>query len=185
MRPITCFTSQSSRRTARNRLEESFLKSCISIAILIISVSIVSCFRSATPDDDLARGILLGDIAAVQQALGRGANVTKVYQDGSTPLMHACKESKNYHGEAGADVTVDVKADFTNSETSMDVQVRNAHASHSSRKVKGNPEIVKLLIARGAEVNAKDKDGQTALSLAIRNNMPEIAEILKEAGAKE
>ncbi len=161
------------------------MKSCISIAILIISVSIVSCFRPATPDDDLASGILLGDIAAVQQALDRGANVTKVYHDGSTPLMYACREFKNIHGEAGADVAVDVKADFSNSETSMDAQVRNAHSSHSSRNVKGNPEIVKLLIARGANVNAKDKEGQTALSLAIRNNLPEIAEILKKAGAKE
>ena len=161
------------------------MKNCISIAILIISVSIVSCFRPATPDDDLASAILLGDIAAVQQALDRGANVTKADQEGSTPLMYACREFKNYHGEAGADVTVGVKADLTNSETSMDVQVRNAHSSHSSQKVKGNPEIVKLLIAQGADVNAKDKEGQTALSLAIRNNMPEIAEILKEAGAKE
>lgn len=161
------------------------MKSYINIAILIISVSIVSCLRPATPDDDLVSGILLGDIAAVQQALDRGANVTKVYQEGVTPLMYACREFRNYHGEAGADVIVDVKADFTNSETSMDAQVRNAHSSHSSQQVKSNPEIVKLLIARGADVTVKDKEGQTALSLAIRNNMPEIAEILKEAGAKE
>lgn len=157
----------------------------IRIAILIISVSLVSCFRPATPDDDLLSGILLADIAAVQQALDRGANATRVYQDGMTPLMYACKESKNYHGEAGGDVSVGVKADLENSETSMDVQVRNAHASHSSQTVKGSPEIVKLLIIRGADVHAKDKEGQTALSLALRNNMPEIAEILREAGAKE
>ena len=83
------------------------------------------------------------------------------------------------------DVTVAVKADLTNSETSMEVQVRNTRASHSSQTVKGNPELVKLLIARGADVNAKNKEGETALSLAIRNNMPEIAEILRQAGAKQ
>jgi ankyrin repeat protein len=161
------------------------LKSCIPIAILLIAVFLVSCFRPATPDDDLASGIVLGDIAAVQQSLDRGANVTTVYRDGTTPLMSACREYKNYHGEAGAEVTVEVKADLRNSETSMDGQVRDAHASHSSREVKGNPEIVKLLIARGTDVHAKDKEGRTALSLAIRNNLPEIAEILREAGAKE
>ena len=47
------------------------MKSSTQIAILIISVSLSSCFRSATPDDDLVSGIILGDIAAVQQALAK------------------------------------------------------------------------------------------------------------------
>lgn len=182
---LTPIPSPGQWRAKRNRIEEYFLKRFIQIALLIISLSITSCFRPATPDDDLASAILLGDTAAVQQALDRGANVTRVYQDGTTPLMHACREYKNYHGEAGADVSVAVKADLKNSQTSMDVQVRDAHASHSSQTVKGNREIVELLIARGADVHAKNKEGQTALSLAIRNNLPEVAEILREAGAKE
>ncbi len=166
----------------KNLLERYFFKVSKQIAFLIISISIVSCFRPATPDDDLVSGILLGDIVAVQQALDRGANVTSVYQDGTTPLIYACREVKNYHGEAGADVTVSVKADLKSSQTSMNVQAHNAHVSHSVQTVKGNQEIVELLIARGADVHAKDKKGQTALSLAIRNNMPEIAEILRKAG---
>ena len=171
----------------RNRLEEYFLKSYIHIAILIISVFITSCIRPATPDDDLASGILLGDIAAVQQALDRGASVTRVYRDGMTPLMYACRELKNYHGEASADATVAVKVDLKKkSQTSVNVQAdKNVHASHSSHTVKGNREIVEILIARGADVHTKDKEGRTALSLAIRNNLPEIAEVLREAGAKE
>jgi uncharacterized protein len=169
----------------RNRLEEYFLKSYIQISILIISFSIVSCFHAATPDDDLLSGILLGDIAAVQQALSRGANVSRVYQDGMTPLMYSCKEFKKYHGEAGADVTVSVKADFDNSKTSVNIQAHNAHVSHSSQTMKGNRELIELLIARGADVNARDKKGQTAILLAIQNNMPEIIEILRKAGAKQ
>ncbi len=161
------------------------MKNSIQIAILIISVCITSCFRPATPDDDLVSGIVLGDIAAVQQALDRGAKVTRVYKNGMTPLMYACKELKNYHGEAGASVTVAVKADLKNSQTSVNVQAGDAHASHSSQSVKGNRQIVELLISRGADVHAKDKEGQTALSLAIRNNLGGIAEILREAGAKE
>ena len=99
--------------------------------------------------------------------------------------MSACREFTNYHGEAGANVIVAVKGDLKSSQTSVNVQARDAHASHSSQTVKGNREIVELLIARGADVHVKDKEGQTALSLAIRNNLPKIAEILRKAGALE
>lgn len=160
------------------------MKSYLQIAVLVLSLSLTSCLRPATPDDDLLSGIVLGDIAAVRQALDRRANVNKVSQDGTTPLMYACREFKNYHGEAGANVTLAVKADLKSSQTSVDVG-RDAHASHSSQIVKGNQEIVKLLLAGGADVQVKDKEGQTALSLAIRNNLAEIAAILREAGAKE
>ena len=152
---------------------------------LILSLFITSCLGPATPDDDLASGILLGDIAAVQQALDHGAKPTKVYQDGMTPLMYACRESKNYHGEAGADLSATVKSDLKKSQTSVDIQAGNAHISHSSKTMRGNKEIVVLLLARGADVHARNKDGQTALSLAISNDLPEIAEILRKAGAEK
>jgi len=171
-------------RTMGNRLEEYCLKSYMQIVILIVSVALVSCFRPATPDDDLVSGILLGDIIAVQQALDRGASVTKVYQDGMTPLMYACRELKHYHGEAGADVTVSVKADLKSAQTSVNVEAHNVHASHSSQTVKGNREIVELLLARGADLHATNKEGLTALSLAMKNNMPEVADILRKAGAR-
>lgn len=161
------------------------MKSYIKIAILIISVSILSCFRPPAPDDDLASGIALGDIAEVRRALDRGANVNKRYQDGTTPLMYACKEFKSYHGEAGANVAVGVKVDLNHSQSRVDVRALDTHASHSSKTVKSNREIVELLIARGADVHAKGKEGQTALSLATRNNLSEIAGILRGAGAKE
>ncbi len=49
--------------------------------------------------------------------------------------------------------------------------------------------IVKLLIARGADVNAKITGGQfagkSALSFALQRNLTEMITILKNAGARE
>lgn len=44
---------------------------------------------------------------------------------------------------------------------------------------------LKVLLKAGADVNAKDKDGNTALKLAQERGNAKIAELLKSAGAKE
>jgi len=155
------------------------------IVLLAVSLSMASCFRAATPDDDLVSGILLNDITAVEQALDRGANINKHFKDGMTPLMYACKQGKHYHGEAGGDVVGTVTVNLKKSETSMEVHTEKSHASVSAQTVGGNQAIVRLLIARGADINAEDSAGRTALSIAIQNNQAAIITVLREAGAKE
>ncbi|WP_373534446.1 ankyrin repeat domain-containing protein [Microcoleus sp.] len=46
------------------------------------------------------------------------------------------------------------------------------------------PELVKLFISKGADVNARNKNGETALSIAKKSSTPEIAKLLKQHGAK-
>jgi len=48
----------------------------------------------------------------------------------------------------------------------------------------GHAEAVKQLLARGADPNIKEKEGKTALSLALEYQHPEIAAILQQHGAK-
>jgi len=48
----------------------------------------------------------------------------------------------------------------------------------------GHPEIVQALLAKGAEVNAKDKNGETALMMASKRGQREVMELLIKAGAK-
>ena len=48
-----------------------------------------------------------------------------------------------------------------------------------------DPELLKSLLARGAEINIKAKDGETALKLAGRKGKTEIVRLLEKAGAKE
>jgi ankyrin repeat protein len=46
-------------------------------------------------------------------------------------------------------------------------------------------ETVKILIDAGADVNAKTQKGDTAMMLAAREGHTEIADMLKQAGARE
>lgn len=50
--------------------------------------------------------------------------------------------------------------------------------------IKGNPEIVRILIENGADVNARTSDGRTPLSLAIGFSQGDVADLLRAAGAK-
>jgi ankyrin repeat protein len=49
----------------------------------------------------------------------------------------------------------------------------------------GGKDVVELLIAKGADIEVRDKDGKTALQLAVGHNHNAAAEILRKAGAKE
>jgi ankyrin repeat protein len=46
-------------------------------------------------------------------------------------------------------------------------------------------DIVKLLIEKGADINAKGNSGGTALGTAKKLGLSDIAKILQDAGAKE
>ncbi|HME58834.1 MAG TPA: ankyrin repeat domain-containing protein, partial [Terracidiphilus sp.] len=48
----------------------------------------------------------------------------------------------------------------------------------------GDLEIVKLLLEKGANIEAKDSDGYTALERAESKDMTEAAALLRARGAK-
>ena len=48
----------------------------------------------------------------------------------------------------------------------------------------GQKEVVELLIAKGADVNAKNDDGVTPLVTAIMHKQTEITDLLRKHGAK-
>jgi ankyrin repeat protein len=48
---------------------------------------------------------------------------------------------------------------------------------------KGDPSLVKLLLSKGAEINAEDKAGKTALQLAILYKRSALIKLLQTQGA--
>ncbi|KAI0270169.1 ankyrin repeat-containing domain protein [Russula aff. rugulosa BPL654] len=48
----------------------------------------------------------------------------------------------------------------------------------------GAPEVVRLLLEHGADIEAKDKNGKTALQEAAENERDKVVELLREHGAE-
>jgi hypothetical protein len=51
--------------------------------------------------------------------------------------------------------------------------------------LRGDAEVVKVLLAAGADVNQKNDDGWMALMLAEEEGYGTIVELLKQAGARD
>ncbi|MHC4620153.1 MAG: ankyrin repeat domain-containing protein [Planctomycetota bacterium] len=49
----------------------------------------------------------------------------------------------------------------------------------------GDPEMVTILLEKGADVNASTENGVTALLMARQNGHAEVVNLLEKAGAKD
>ena len=45
-------------------------------------------------------------------------------------------------------------------------------------------EVVELLVAKGADVNAEDRGGSTSLTIAVQRGLEEVADFLRQKGAR-
>ncbi len=119
------------------------------------------------------------EIATILIAAGADVNLKDMTE--TTPLMLAVYEFEDKRGElvnlllkAGADPNAKDDYDTT----------ALMHAVHGATQVEELITNVKQMIRAGAQVNARNKLGQTALSIAIEAQKDDLIMLLKEAGAK-
>jgi ankyrin repeat protein len=114
------------------------------------------------------------DTAKATALLDGGVDVNEKDAKGTHPLLLACSYKDNDEMvqlllEKGADPNI-----FgPNGETPLGMAVRRSF------------NAVKMLVEKGADVNAKHEKGETALWWAIKMEEKEVAEYLRENGAKE
>ena len=126
------------------------------------------------PDIPLWEAAMRGNIEAVKQHLGAGADVN-VKDDnwGATPLHFA---ARNGHKDVAELLVVKGAAMNTKDDDGRTPLHMVADIGHNG--------IAELLIAKGADVNAKDKNGRTPLDWAVAWDEPEIADLLRKHGGK-
>jgi ankyrin repeat protein len=122
----------------------------------------------------LSFAAISGSLETIQRLLKSGANVKAKDVDGRTALIETLTTENDLPPEtieeliqAGSEVNVRIYGGLT------PLMIAAA----------GNTRILKALIRAGADLNAVDDQGATALRWA--KDSPENYKILKDAGAKE
>jgi tetratricopeptide (TPR) repeat protein len=115
------------------------------------------------------------NIEVAELLIAKGADVNTRYDNkGSTLLHHAVIWKPKEVIELLIANGADIKAKDNDGATPL----------HMACIFGGKNEIAELLIAKGADINARDNKGDTPLHYAERNNLKDMAELLKKHGAR-
>jgi ankyrin repeat protein len=138
-------------------------------------------------------------VGTLRALIAGGADVNAKTEDGWTALMVAVGKGRTAIVEALIAGGADVNAKTEDGWTALMVAADWGRAQKDILRISPHPvmelsflsggkyyyiETVQTLIAAGADVNAKNNLGETALKKATENRHTEIARLLKKAGAK-
>jgi len=132
----------------------------------------------ALANDDLREAASKGDLVTVERLLKSGANAKSADGGGNTALMSAASKGNTAIVKAllaaGADANAKMSSDFNLGQTAL------MYATWFG----DNHETVRALIDAKADLEAKDKDGRTALWFAADKGQTQCVRLLIAAGAE-
>lgn len=145
------------------------------------------------------------DVNILQKLVDAGADINERNKSGVTPLAlsvdNNLKEHIKFYANLGADINAEDKfqeTPLTKSFLNKDISVLEMLVNSkniSSRDSAGNTPLhlallkkvdmkyVNYLLSCGADIDARNSDGDSILYLAVKNNMQEIGQILINKGA--
>jgi len=145
------------------------------LATLLLGAALTCLAGCGMPDPDTALTIAAenGDAVSIRTLLARGADANGKDSHGLTPLVRAARRG-HY---AAAEALLDGGADPNLFDS---IWTRPGWSPLMNAVHKSQPRIVRLLIDRGADVNARTTDGTSPLALSEN---AEIDAMLRSAGA--
>ena len=125
-----------------------------------------------------------GHERVVSKLCAAGVDINAKDNTGLTALMIACERGKTVVVEHLLKaIKIDIKAKNEKGETALMYASRGERIAWMRASHEGHETIVEKLITAGADINAKSKDGDTALMMACQRQNEKIVSALITAGA--
>ena len=134
--------------------------------------------RGTYGETALQRAVQWSDCARMRVLLAHHADPNIATDGGFTPLAAAAQDGNLEAVKLLLSHGARVETKDVDGETALIYAIEQRTADTA------NPQVVKELVRAGANVNARDWKKRTALAVAMKNNSPEIVQILQNAGAK-
>ena len=137
----------------------------------------VERLRGSGAELDLFEAAALGDVPRLRELLEVGADPNEFAPDGFTPLTLAAF----FKRPAAVRLLLERGADVHQRARNEQIQVLPIHSAAADG---GSVEIVQMLLDAGADVNAEQPGGFTAIDAARQEDNAELEQLLLERGAR-